>query len=330
MQDENKLNRLIEKYLTGNATPEEEAWLNNWFDQLHTPAPENEEQRNSAARRQLGERIFTTVEENVKLYEQQQQQIIPIRSSRNMRWRIAASVISAALVTGGGWLYKSRMQTRKPVARMLDLRTQEGQLSKIVLTDSSVVWLNANSHLRYPEQFTDNRTVYLQGEAYFDIHQDPQHPFIIESSGYRTQVLGTAFSIRSYAAPGSYRVTVASGKVAVFKSTDSSRVAFLTADQELRINGDAGTQQVRSVHAQAMMSWKEGSLSFEKDFLSEVVISLQNRYGATFSFRKAQLKNMEISGTFDHSQSLNDILKILSKVYGLHFKKQADGIINIS
>ncbi|MBC9929787.1 FecR family protein [Chitinophaga qingshengii] len=327
MQDRNELNRLIDQYLNGKATPEETIRLNNWFEQLHTPGAEQ-----TGDRQELGQRIFTAVQAQLEIpvVSGLVAEVAPRRISRMMRWRIAASVISAALVAGGGWWYQSVIKTRKPVARMLDLRTLGGQLTKITLTDSSVVWLNANSHLRYPEAFTDDRTVYLQGEAYFNIHPDPGHPFIIESGGYRTRVLGTAFSIRAYAAPQIYKVTVASGKVAVFKSADSSRIAYLTADQELRINEDAGTQQVRAVHAQTKMSWKNGSLTFEKDFLSEVAISLQNRYGVIFSFKKAQLKNMEISGIFDHSQSLDDILKILNKVYGLHFNRQANGMIIIS
>ncbi|MGN7818954.1 FecR family protein [Chitinophaga sp. 22536] len=325
MQDRNELNRLIDNYLNGKATPEETIWLNSWFEQLHMPGKDQD-----VNRRELGQRIFEAVQVQLDMAAPQEETLTVRRSSRVVRWRIAASVISAALVAGGGWWYQSAVKTRKPLAKMLDLRTQGGQMTKITLTDSSVVWLNANSHLRYPEAFADDRTVYLQGEAYFDIHPDPGHPFIIESGGYRTKVLGTAFSIHAHAAPQIYKVTVASGKVAVFKSADSSRIAYLTADQELRINEDAGTQQVRTVHAQTKMSWKEGSLTFEKDFLSEVVISLQSRYGVTFAFKKTQLKNMEISGIFDHSQSLNDILKILSKVYGLHFSRQANGIIHIS
>ncbi|WP_212003621.1 FecR family protein [Chitinophaga sp. HK235] len=322
MLEENQLNRLIEKYLAGDATAGEEALLDEWFEQWHTPAPEA---AGTYDRAFLREKIFSAVDARIKTSGR----VIPIKRNRIIKWGMVASVVTA-IVAGAGWWYKSGTQPRKQISRLMELHTNSGQLLKVVLTDSSVVWLNASSQLQYPERFTDNRTVYLQGEAWFDIHQDPLHPFIIESHGFRTKVLGTAFSIRSYAATGTYRVTVASGKVAVFKSADSSHIAYLTADQELRISGPEGTPQIRQVHAQIAAAWKDGSLSFEKDPLAEVVVSLQNRYGTSFLINSPRLKNIEISGRFDHKESLDDILKILSKVYGLHFKKQANGTFLIS
>jgi ferric-dicitrate binding protein FerR (iron transport regulator) len=332
MQEDAKLQPLIEKYLAGQATPEEEQELQQWFEQLHTPPEAGYTVPDEEERAALGARIYATVENNIQAYEALQPvKMAPMSRTRRVWWRIAAAVIPAAIVTAGGLLYKSKTQHALPEAKVLDLYTHEGELSKVVLTDSSVVWLNANSHLRYPEKFsTGNRTVHLEGEAYFEIQQDPQHPFIIESNGYRTRVLGTTFCIRSYSTPNVYKVTVASGKVVVYKSQDSANAVFLTANQELRIAGANGTPEVRSVHAMARIAWKEGRLSFEKDPLAEVAASLQNRYGTKFRFSQPALEKIEISGTFDYNQSLDDILKILSKVYNLHFKKQTDGIIHIS
>ncbi|WP_143307181.1 FecR family protein [Chitinophaga vietnamensis] len=322
MQDE-RIHRLIGRYLAGHATPAEQQELDIWFAQLHTPPTATDD----TPRALLGEKIYGAIRE--RIHEKEGARVIPMRASRTLRWRLAASVISAAIVTAGGLLYRAKMPARKAPVKYLDLYTRAGQLSKVILTDSSIVWLNAGSHLRYPETFTGNRTVYLQGEACFDIHQDPQHPFIIESEGYHTQVLGTTFSIRSYPAPDVYKVTVASGKVAVYKPGDSARAVLLTAGQEVRMQHD-GPQEVRNVHADALLSWRSGKLTFEKDPLQEVIVSLQNRYNVTFEITRTALRRMEVSGTFDHSQSLNDILKILSKVYGLHFSKNANGIIRIS
>ncbi|NLR82435.1 FecR family protein [Chitinophaga eiseniae] len=325
MQEDHTIQPLIDRYLAGHATPEEEQRVNEWFDQWHTPPREG-----ATDGRPSGDDIFAAVQARVQAYEAENTGRVVAMKPTRVRWRLAASVISVAMMVAGGWWYRSKVPARKPAVKFLDLYTQAGQLSKITLTDSSVIWLNASSHLRYPEQFSTNRTVYLEGEAYFDVRQDPQHPFVIESNGYRTRVLGTTFSIRSYTAPNTYKVTVSSGKVAVYQGIDSSHAVLLTANQELRINIDKGTQQVRNVRAQSLMLWKEGGLCFEKDYLAEVVVSLQHRYGKTFRITAAPLQNMEISGTFDPHQSLEDILKILSKVYGLHFKATPNGIINIS
>ncbi|NLU90835.1 FecR family protein [Chitinophaga sp. Ak27] len=325
MQEDHTIQPLIDRYLAGQASPEEAKQVNDWFDQWYTPP-----QGGANDERPSGDDIFASVQARVQAYEAENAGKVVAMKPGRIRWRLAASVISAAVMVAGGWWYRSKMPARTPAVKYLDLYTRAGQLSKITLTDSSIIWLNASSHLRYPEQFSTNRTVYLEGEAYFDVHQDPQHPFLIESNGYRTRVLGTTFNIRSYTAPNTYKVTVSSGKVAVYQGVDSSHAVLLTANQELRVNIDKGTQQVRNVPAQSIMRWKEGGLCFEKDHLTEVVISLQHRYGKTFRITAAPLQNMEISGTFDPHQSLEDILKILSKVYGLHFKATRNGTINIS
>ncbi|MBV8251815.1 MAG: FecR domain-containing protein [Chitinophaga sp.] len=321
MQEDPIIQR-IDSYLSGQATPEEEAALQQWFDELHTP-PLDDSQEDKA---QLGERMYAEISDRIGITPV----VKKFQVSRSTWWKLAASVLSAAIVTAGGLLYKSRSPQKPPVAKLIDVYTRKGQLTKIILTDSSVVWLNANSHFRYPEQFGANRTVYLQGEAYFDIHQDPAHPFTIESNGYRTQVLGTTFSIRSYPAPNIYRVTVASGKVMVCRAQDSSKLAVLTANQEFRFNGNDSTELVRNVHAASVLSWKEGKLTFEKDQLSEVLVSLENRYGKKLVLLSKHKAAMEISGTFDRNQSLSDVLHILSKVYGLRQQKQTDGTICIN
>ncbi|RAJ73711.1 ferric-dicitrate binding protein FerR (iron transport regulator) [Chitinophaga dinghuensis] len=320
MQEDNIIQR-IDSYLSGQATPEEEKALQQWFDELHMP-PVDDSMEDKV---QLGERMYTAISDKLGLTPA----VKKLYVKRSTWWKLAASVLSAAIVTAGGLLYKNRMPQRTPVAKLIDVYTRKGQLTKIILTDSSIVWLNANSHFRYPEQFGTDRTVYLQGEAYFDIRQDPAHPFTIESNGYRTQVLGTTFSIRSYPAPNVYRVTVATGKVMVCRTQDSSRLAVLTANQEFRFNGNDSTELVRSVHAASLLAWKEGKLTFEKDQLSEVLVSLENRYGQRLVLQSKHKATMEISGTFDRNQSLNDVLHILSKVYGLRQKKQTDGTICI-
>ncbi|NIG57123.1 FecR family protein [Chitinophaga sp. Cy-1792] len=320
MQEDNIINR-IENYLAGKSSPEEKDQLEKWFEELHTP-PATEMQEDKPV---TGQRIYAAVTERAGITTV----VRKLYPSGNTWWKLAAAVMSAAIVTAGGLLYKSRLPVKPQIVKLLDVRTRKGQLTKIILTDSSVVWLNANSHFRYPEQFGATRTVYLEGEAYFDIHQDPGHPFTIESNGYRTQVLGTTFNIRAFPAPHIYSVTVASGKVMVCRARDSASLAVLTANQEFRFNGNDSTEQVRNVHAAAVMSWKNGGLTFEKNQLSEVLVSLENRYEKKLVLASPKKATIEISGTFDRTQSLEDVLRILSKVYGLRIKPQGDGSIRI-
>ncbi|HVI44044.1 MAG TPA: FecR domain-containing protein [Chitinophaga sp.] len=329
MHENEKIKRLIDLYLSGKANEEEEQQLNEWFSQLHAAPEAGYKPLLPEERQQLGERMYQRIQEDLRPHTVV---VGPERSVRRLWWKVAAAVIPLAVLSAA-LLFSKWNTARKTTAEepMLDLYTQKGQLSKITLADNTVIWLNGNSHLRYPQQFTgSNRKVYLEGEAYFEVQQDPVHPFIIESGGYRTQVLGTAFNIRSYPTPHIYKVTVTSGKVAVYRHSDSTSAILLTADQQVMIDCDEHTQQVRQVHATELLAWRKGGVSFEKDPLMEVVAAMESRYGVVFRFENTILKKKEISGVFDNGQSLDDILKILSRVYSLHFKRQSNGIIAIS
>ncbi|HEX2607406.1 MAG TPA: FecR family protein, partial [Flavisolibacter sp.] len=85
--------------------------------------------------------------------------------------------------------------TRKAVS---EVSTRLGSKTKLLLPDSTIVWLNAGSKLTYNDHFgTTNRNTTLTGEAFFDVRKS-SIPFIIKANGVQIKVLGTAFNVKSY------------------------------------------------------------------------------------------------------------------------------------
>ena len=100
--------------------------------------------------------------------------------------------------------------------RTLAVRTNPGVVSAFDLPDGSKVWLNAGSSLKYPTQFNDKqRVVSLQGEAYFEVESDKEHPFIVKTKQLTVEATGTAFNVNAYAPDHVAAVTLVKGKVAV-------------------------------------------------------------------------------------------------------------------
>ena len=94
--------------------------------------------------------------------------------------------------------------------------TPYGSISEIILPDSSKVWLDVGSTLEYPSRFINNtRRVYMCGEAYFEVHADKKHPFIIQADELEITATGTAFNVSSFAQSLEQKVTLISGKVSV-------------------------------------------------------------------------------------------------------------------
>ncbi len=169
---------------------------------------------------------------------------------------------------------------------MQEKKVATGSLSRIELPDGTEIWLNAGSKIRFPDQFAeDKREVTLEGEAFFNVKHEEKRPFLIHTQDMITQVLGTSFNISSYPQEQQIKVTVLSGKVAVYEQAKPGQVnaaqpLFLTANQQglyskTRRSLTLNKKAVKSAEA---VAWKEGNLIFKDTELREVVQRLERRY----------------------------------------------------
>ncbi|WP_341835412.1 FecR family protein [Chitinophaga pollutisoli] len=134
------------------------------------------------------------------------------RQLKLVKFAVAAALIT--IVATGTWLLYPSGSAQAPA--MQGQQTARSEVRRLSLPDGTLVWLNTASNLRYAEDFgQEDRTVYLSGEAYFDVAQDGGKPFIIHTGHISTTVLGTAFNIRAYPGQEDVTVAVSSGKVKV-------------------------------------------------------------------------------------------------------------------
>ena len=137
--------------------------------------------------------------------------------------RLLTYGIAAALFAGGLLIY-SLPEEKKPVEKTVtesavnEISVSKGTRSKIQLPDGSQVWLNSGSKLTYGKTFSGtNRELQLDGEAYFDVVKDVNHPFIVHTSGIDIKVLGTAFNVKAYEAEPTIEATLVHGSIEVIK-----------------------------------------------------------------------------------------------------------------
>ena len=129
-------------------------------------------------------------------------------------WQQVAAILLLPLLILSAYLYF------KPASQIAEtyqeLFTPYGTWSVVNLPDGSKVWLNAGSSLKYPTQFNDKqRVVSMQGEAYFEVESDKEHPFIVKTKQLTVEATGTAFNVNAYAPDHVAAVTLVKGKVAV-------------------------------------------------------------------------------------------------------------------
>jgi len=166
------------------------------------------------------------------------------------------------------------------------LQTPRCKDFQITLPDGTMVWLNAESTLRYPSRFSDKeRIVELTGEAYFQVKKDSIHPFIVRTQHLTTQVLGTRFNFRSYGHEPCH-VTLIEGKVAISRPGHTESQT-LKSGQNACLT-DEGTIQVKQVNTLPFTAWTEGYFYFEDIKLYQIMKELGRWYNLTIRFEKPQ------------------------------------------
>jgi ferric-dicitrate binding protein FerR (iron transport regulator) len=200
------------------------------------------------------------------------------------------------------------------------LITPKGGEYKLELEDGTVVWLNAASSIRFPNRFSGkNRTVDLTGEAYFDVHHDPQHPFIVNVNGTAIQVLGTAFDVKAYQPAATY-TTLVNGAVRV--APTGSKGEILQPGQMAR-SGKGGLQ-ITTADIEQVIAWKNKQIILRDADLKDIMEELSRWYNVDIvyasDFNAATGVTIEIS----RDVPLKKILEMIMLTKSARFKIDGD------
>lgn len=178
---------------------------------------------------------------------------------------------------------------------------------QLTLPDGTKVWLNAMSTLKFPVQFLDTeRSVYLEGEAYFEVAKDPSKPFVVKVRGTKISVLGTTFNINAYTT--NTATTLLSGAV---KVSHGSVEELLRPGQEAKI--EANKISIRRADLNKVIAWKQGDFYFDKDNIVEIMQELQRWYDFDVAY-SGKIPKKLISGNISRGSKLSEVLEMLNFV----------------
>ncbi|HLR38352.1 MAG TPA: FecR domain-containing protein [Chitinophagaceae bacterium] len=317
---QNEAIELLDKYLKGQASEEESRQVESWLERI------NKENNEWKAFSDADRKAYIQA-----LYEDLQRKIAghSVKRSHLKFWQwAAAAVIFLAATFGTLYMTVFKGEQSSQVISVQDytsLSTGVGEMKEITLKDGTKVWLNAMSELRYPPSFQgDTRELYIKGEAFFDVAQDQQHPFIVHSGALKTKVLGTSFNVSAYPDEEEIEIAVLSGKIAVSREeVKSSKKVELVQNEKVSYTKASETIDKSHVaHAENYDAWRKGEMVFYHTPMKEVVEVLQRNYGLQFQFETEAMKEVEISGTFDKKQQSKIVLKAICLSMGGQFKKE--------
>ncbi|MEH6658945.1 FecR family protein [Leeuwenhoekiella marinoflava] len=283
---------LAEKQRLGTATKEEQDVLHTFVDKLQ----QIDLKANPSDQNRL--RILKGIEAKIKTES---------KTGLNYKRLLTYAAIFIGLLS------IASLSTYVFGTQLITEQTGKGEKRTLALADGSSIILNANSKVIYSEDFTQNRRIELQGEAYFEVYRDTLHPFTITTGLVQTQVLGTTFNINSYEAD-EVTVSVNSGKVAVHHTKTDEKV-YLTKNQQVLFNAlDASVQA--EVNSEDQMAWTKNIIALNNTTLIKTAGILENWYDVKIEFEDTSIEGLRITGKFKE-EPLETVLQSIALINNL-------------
>jgi transmembrane sensor len=298
---EQYIEELVQKYADGTATPEEVQQLEDWYraapvGEVAWPAADAQE------REKVYQRMLQRLQDTLSVKRGRLYWLTPLRA--------VAAVLIVFVAAALFYYWPATPVTYSTITN------PSGQIKQVQLPDGSAVWLNAATTLRYATAFANRRQLQLDGEAYFDVTHDPDHPFTVESGGVHITVLGTRFTISSYAADLT-TVSLLEGKVSV--SATEKELAVLRPATQLEWDRQAKRATTKPIDTTAVVAWKAGLLQFQGQPLGEIMQTLERWYGVRIHFANPGLDQCRYYMSFDSAMPLKDVLILLTEVTNMNY-----------
>lgn len=192
-----------------------------------------------------------------------------------------------------------------------------GNQSKVVLADNSVVWLNAGSRLIYPTRFEGKfREVVLYGEAFFEVSENREMPFLVRTSDLEIKVLGTEFNVSAYSEDKVIQTVLKKGSVVLKRGNAHfyEKELVLKPNQMASFNKVSGETKVYEVDVDYYTLWTKGLLSFDEVDYNRIIKKVERFYNIRIDFAEPNLGSVRISGKLDLERDRAEVFEYLERV----------------
>ncbi len=270
-----------------------------------------------------------------------------VHANRTIRARIFKIVQYAAvlaLVFIFSWMAQNAFKkSTQPITNNInsynEVSVSYGSKSRIVLPDGSVVNLNSGSKIRYPSHFENDRSVFIEGEVFFNVKKDAKHPFYVHTSDITIKVLGTVFNVKSYPEENTIETTLVSGSVQIFDNNEkqadkdkAKQIATLSPNQKalfLKNNREMTTVSnetkvhktemepispnmiiLNKVKTEVTTAWKDNRLVFDNEKFELLLPKLERWYNIEIINDFPEINTSRFTGKFD-LETIEQALKAL-------------------
>lgn len=199
-------------------------------------------------------------------------------------------------------------------ARMCEISTHNGETREITLPDNSKVLLNAGSVIIFPERFSAaERTVFLSGEALFEVTHNQNIPFTVNTSDLAIQVHGTTFNVNAYPESGNTAATLCEGSISATLN-DNGESFLMVPDERLSYDRATGKATLTHVNSAEDTAWKRGDMCFRSENIHGIAKAIERKYGLNTYITSGKYDDMILTAKFVHGETLDQMLGAICKL----------------
>lgn len=264
---------------------------------------------------------FSTMTSDVKFgIEKKLRKMIIRRRIYTFTKYIAAASIIICIYLGSNSLYKP-----DDTDRYLTSAVKSGSKTELTLPDGSRVQLNSASSITFDLSNKNSRTVYLNGEAFFDVAKDPKLPFRVMVGEMMVEVYGTSFNVNAYDV-NHVETALVSGKVFITAPKLHTQQYSLSPGEMAVYNHNDSTISISHADIHLATGWLDEYLIFESEPLSQVIKKIERWYGMDVELRRKDIADDVLTGSFRH-ENIHNVLYSLSLQYNFNYELEKDHII---
>ena len=324
MNDQERL-LLLHKRWTKTISPEELAQLEEWL------ASDEAFRREASSLETLWEKAAQSsssfqpdTNRAWERFRKEMQAPAPARIVHIPRlWRVAASIAFLIAAAGLFWFQQSLRPGYKPVfASYVKIETDSLTMKADTLPDGSVVLVNSNTHFSYPKkQNGKTRNVYLNGEAFFQVRSDTDHPFVVHTSRGQITVTGTVFNVRALKGREDFEEVYLDTGIVSYRAHEIKEEVILRPKEKVVYDRSATRLDPVADPNAIPLYWVEGHLTFKDQKLKDVLKVMETYFHATFE-TSAIPTDLNCRYTIYLSgRSLEESMAVVSRLTNVHFEK---------
>lgn len=299
--------KLLYKFFEGKTSSDEEKKIRDWMDKSES---------NFNCFIQSRKEYDIQILSGSKVLTRNKNKVIPLQ------WFAGAVATIIALIIGGVYFFSLENKSEQ----YNTILVPAGQRINLILSDNTNLWLNANTEFRYPSEFSkDNRTVYLDGEAYFEVSKNEKKPFILKTSQGDVHVTGTSFNVEAYSKFNIFETSLFEGGVDIYKedvklvSLKPNEIGSLENNQLL----------IKNITDTDQFLWKEGLIAFNNKKLEDILLSLEKYFDIDIQIKTSNLPQHTYTGKFRQSDGVEYALRVLQRSINFKYSRDELGIIYI-